>query len=321
MKKIVELTFGSHLYGTNTETSDDDVKGIFMPDFSDILLGRIPKTSHSIRNSQDRKNKPGELDAEFYSLHHFLKLAQQGQTVAIDMLWAPPRFIRQSSEIWEDLQSKRENFLSKNMHAFVGYARGQAAKYSMKGKRLEKLRKFQNVLGKIQNPTETRLERVWDELPRDSERVNANGIKELQISGKWFGATTTILSVYFAVDRLIKRYGRRASEAADALGVDWKAMSHAVRVSRELIELLMFKHIEFPLKDSKWLLLPIKRGEMSLEEVEEILDEDLRQIEYLIDKSDLPEKVDYKFWDEWLAQTVMDHISDEIVSLMRDGTE
>jgi predicted nucleotidyltransferase len=42
---ICETVFGSHLYGTSTEQSDRDYKGIFLPSAQDILLGRIPKTS------------------------------------------------------------------------------------------------------------------------------------------------------------------------------------------------------------------------------------------------------------------------------------
>jgi len=36
MKCIVEMVFGSHLYGTDTPESDKDYKGVFMPARDDI---------------------------------------------------------------------------------------------------------------------------------------------------------------------------------------------------------------------------------------------------------------------------------------------
>ena len=44
MNLIVKMKFGSHLYGTDTENSDVDYKGVFLPSKEDILLGRIQKS-------------------------------------------------------------------------------------------------------------------------------------------------------------------------------------------------------------------------------------------------------------------------------------
>lgn len=39
---IVKMLFGSHLYGTQTPSSDTDYKGVAMPSVRDIALGRVP---------------------------------------------------------------------------------------------------------------------------------------------------------------------------------------------------------------------------------------------------------------------------------------
>ena len=42
--RIILITkFGSHLYGTNTENSDTDIFGVFVPNIEDILMNNIPK--------------------------------------------------------------------------------------------------------------------------------------------------------------------------------------------------------------------------------------------------------------------------------------
>jgi predicted nucleotidyltransferase len=44
MRLIVEMRFGSHLYGTATPLSDLDYKGVYLPDGRDILLQRVRGT-------------------------------------------------------------------------------------------------------------------------------------------------------------------------------------------------------------------------------------------------------------------------------------
>jgi len=321
---ICEITFGSHLYGTATETSDRDFKGIFLPSLEEILLGRIPKTAASSLKDDTRKNTAGELDCEYYSLHHFLRLATQGQTVAIDMLFAPENMVFKTEEygwIWDRIQASRSKLLSKRMNAFIGYARGQAAKYSLKGERLDKLQVFTELLYQnedsllVTNPNAP-IRIIWDQLPRDDERTNPQGVRELQIAGKWIGETTSIVNTFDTVNIALGRYGKRAHAASEAGGLDWKALSHAVRVSKELIEILSFGCVNFPLTDAP-LLLRIKKGEVPMEEVQNILDRDLAFIELKTKNTHLPDNVDHKWWDQELTQIMIDYLSNQIVGLMQ----
>lgn len=313
---ICKIRFGSHLYGTATATSDEDFKGIFLPTAEEILLGRIPRTFHDGVRDDTRKNLPGEADVEFYSLHHFLRLATQGQTVTIDMLFAPENFVSRGEEygwIWDRIVANRKLLLSKQMNAFVGYARGQAAKYSLKGERLNKLQAF---LASLENCVdEDPLNHYWEGLVMDDFRVNPQGIRELQIAGKWYGESTSVRHVRASVENMLNQYGKRAHAAANAEGVDWKALSHAVRVSKELLEILQFGELKFPLRDAS-LLLAIKRGEHPLEFVQALLDTDLASIEQAITQSVLPDKVDTAFWDNFLVDIMCEYLSNEMTKVL-----
>jgi hypothetical protein len=309
---IVEMVFGSHLYGTATESSDRDFKGIFLPTAEEILLGRIPKTANSSTKDDSRKNVAEELDCEYYSLQHFLRLATQGQTVAIDMLFAPDNMVVKTEEfgwVWDRIIEHRSKLLSKQMQAFVGYARTQATKYSLKGDRLNKLQDFLAALDGC--VWEDPIRDYWELLPRDDERVNPQGLRELQIGGKWFGETTSVQLVEQTVKNAVNKYGDRAKNAANMGGADWKALSHAVRVSKELIELLSFRSVQFPLVDAP-LLLNIKLGKLPLEEVQNILDRDLAFVELQAKQCLLPDKVDSKFWDRELVSIMMEYLAGEV---------
>lgn len=311
-KMICETKFGSHLYGTATASSDVDYKGIFMPTLEEVMLGRIPKTFHDGGRDDTQKNSPGQIDVEYYSLHHFLRLATQGQTVAIDMLFTPEKMVYKDPAygwIWDKIIENRSHFLSKQMNAFVGYARGQATKYSLKGERLGKLEAFYDLVKASSDASEGNdsLMTIWDQLPKDDQRENHQGVREVQIAGKWFGSTTRVGYIEDALRSTMKRYGKRAKAAAEADGVDWKALSYAVRVSKELIELLTFGKVNFPLADAP-LLLEIKKGERSLEEVQNMLDRDLKFIEVKAKTSFLPDEVDTKWCDVFLVDIMKEYI-------------
>jgi hypothetical protein len=313
MKRIVNIVHGSHLYGTSGPASDRDFKGIFVPESRDILLGRIPKTSESTTNDNSRKNESEELDQVWYSLHHFIRLATQGQTIAIEMLFAPTEYCEPDSEygyIWDNLVANRDGFLCKRMQAFIGYARTQASKYSLKGERLARLEKFYTIVQKAAGKSgDTPMVAVWDELPKDDERQNPHGVQELQISGKWYGATTRTGEVALSVRNIIDRYGKRSRAAADAGGFDWKALSHALRVSYQLEDILNNGRLEFPLSCAE-LLRDIKWGKYDLELVQNALISSLCRIEDLMVESSLPDKVNVHAWDLWLTGIIRATLDD-----------
>ena len=151
MDIIFKCKFGSHLYGTNTENSDMDFKGIFLPTYEQILLGTIPKTeTQNTKVSSTSKNTKDDIDVELYSLPYFLKMTCKGETQAIDMLHCNKESTLITSNIWEDLQSKRSLFYTKNLNALVGYCRQQAAKYGIRSSRLHTMKEVSSFLRNLE---------------------------------------------------------------------------------------------------------------------------------------------------------------------------
>jgi predicted nucleotidyltransferase len=69
MQTVVEMTFGSHLYGTDTPSSDLDIKAIHIPAGRDILLGRgTPIITRKIKADHTARNGAGAIDFEGYRL-------------------------------------------------------------------------------------------------------------------------------------------------------------------------------------------------------------------------------------------------------------
>ena len=305
MNLIVKMVFGSHLYGTNTPLSDKDYKGVFMPSEEDILLGKIPRSMHENTKQHTGKNTPDDIDIEYYSLHHFISLACAGETAALDMLHAPSKMILQSSDIWEEIQHNREKFYTKNIRAFIGYARRQAAKYGIKGSRLNNAKAVMDFLRSYPLPA-CRLGEVWDKLPTGEHILkhppNDNGERMLEVCGRRIGENVSMIYAYDIVKRFYDSYGARAQQAANNKNIDWKAVSHAFRAAYEVRSIFTKGTIEFPLPESGILIL-IKNGAYDyLTEVAPDLEKLMDEVETLAAKSTLPEKVDREFWNRFIIE-------------------
>lgn len=307
---VVKMRFGSHLYGTNTLESDLDFKGVFLPTKEQVLLGRIPKSVNLSTNRSNKKNTPDDVDTELYSLHYFIKLACAGETIAIDMLHAPYHMLDIYGALWVEIVSNRERFYTKNLRAFVGYARRQAAKYGIKGSRLNAAKQVIDLLGKYDEGSKLQL--VWKYLP-ESEHLHMlepspNGLRQYQVCGKILQETMKIGYALGILNIFYENYGHRAKLAAENKGIDWKAVSHAIRAAYEVRELLKDNMVTFPRPEAEELLA-IKQGKHDYTTyVAPKLDGLMSEVEELTKKSLLPEKVDRKFWDNFIVKAVEDYV-------------
>ena len=57
--------FGSHLYGTNTENSDKDYKGIFLPSVKNLILGKKMDSISLTSGNNNSKNSSEDCDIQF----------------------------------------------------------------------------------------------------------------------------------------------------------------------------------------------------------------------------------------------------------------
>lgn len=101
--KIVFLALGgSFSYGTNTEDSDIDLRGVYLSNKEDILLGN---------NLKKTKNDCG-TDTTLYSLENFLYLCAKGNITAIELLYTRPECFLYVSDISMELLKNRDMFFS-----------------------------------------------------------------------------------------------------------------------------------------------------------------------------------------------------------------
>jgi RNA repair pathway DNA polymerase beta family protein len=311
MRKIVTIKFGSHLYGTSTQSSDIDIKSVFIPDARSIALQRVKGSVSSKRPKQvGEKNYAGEIDEESYSLQRFLELAAEGQTVALDVLFAPEWAMTQPpAPEWQAIMQNRSRLLTRKSAAFVGYCRQQANKYGIKGSRVADARVALAVLGRYieKSGTQAKLSFHADDIAKQVEGkehmsiVTIGDIEYWEICGRKLPYTASLKTAHDIVKRLVDEYGHRALQAESQQGVDWKALSHAVRVATQALELLSTANITFPLPNAEHILA-IKMGALPYQAVAAEIEELLVRVEEAAAKSSLPESADREWIDDFVYQ-------------------
>jgi len=330
MNKLFELTFGSKLYGTDTPASDTDLKSIYLPTAREIVLGSYKKTISTTRPKQTgERNNKDDIDIEIFSLDRYLKLLTEGQTVALDILFAGTNMYtyinRDDYWVFSNIYSNKHELLSKDVTAFFGYAKQQSAKYGLKGFRVAAFRDTLDFLSQFsvhdRLSDETILPMLYkfvykrpcanpepkSEYITITKKDNKRGGEDtfLVVAGKYYSIDCKIKLIRDQVQAKFDEYGKRALLAEKNLGCDWKALSHAVRVNSQGVELLSTGNITFPRPDRD-LLLKIKTGQLQYKEVEEIIVQGFADLESAKAKSTLRETPNQEWVDNFICEVYTD---------------
>jgi uncharacterized protein len=112
-RTILFARHGSHAYGLETETSDEDFKGVAIP----------PKEYHFGFTNRFEQAESNDPDLVIFDLKKFMSLAAECNPSIIEVLWTEPLV---ETQLGARLRAARGLFLSKKAkHTFSGYALAQ----------------------------------------------------------------------------------------------------------------------------------------------------------------------------------------------------
>jgi hypothetical protein len=307
-RSIVRVRHGSHLYGTSTPTSDLDFKGVHIPSGQAIILQRAENVlDRRIKVSDSIKNAAEDVDDQSYSLQKFFGMLAVGDTVSTEILFAPePVF---ADPDWGEIQQIGKSLLNRQCKGFVGYCRRQAAKYGIKGSRMAACEDIVALLSAAidKHGTIASVQVVAEQLDEFCATHEFSGteiitsqagtdVPHLEVVDRKVPYTASLKTALDIYAKVYENYGARARAAKLNEGIDWKAVSHAVRVARQAIELLTTGSITFPRPDAVELLA-IKQGVIPYSIVSEQLEALVEQVEIVAQTSALPEKSDHRLID------------------------
>ncbi len=140
-RTILLAQTGSFAYGTNTENSDKDFKGICIPPI-DYFLGLNSFNEYNTSGGKNFKNTKDDIDVNIIHINKFVMDAIKGTPNNIELLFIEKNEYIRLTELGEMLVDNRHLFISKNLkHKFKGYAKGELDKMEKLG-RVELIEKF-----------------------------------------------------------------------------------------------------------------------------------------------------------------------------------
>ena len=319
--KIVYITqYGSKLFGTDNVNSDTDYKGIFIPSARDVLLKKDIEHYNYTSGENNSKNGKEDVDLQLYSIYKWFNLLKKGETGALDLLFS---LFREDTQVYNDeaftsiMKENYTKFYNRHLHSFVGYCVGQSKLYNVRGERFAELHEFVEYFAHIDKKKYgLKLEEVFEEIENIFESKTFKYVKFIlasvsrgnhaykegmyvEVLGKRFSGTVSVAYFSEKILAMEAQFGNRAR--ASSTGVDWKALSHAVRVIDEVEELLDEWFITFPLLNRDYIK-SVKEGNEKLEEVMNYIDIKLDVVQEKLEKSNLPEKSDEVFIEELILE-------------------
>lgn len=138
---IVRHLAGSHAYGTNIETSDVDIRGIFV---APQEYTRTP--FYTVNEVTDETQE----DTKLFELNNFIKLYTDMNPTIVETLWVDQKDIITGSDVYDHLRSYNQALLSKKAaFTFSGYAISQLKRIKGHNKHVshaEKLAETKQIL-------------------------------------------------------------------------------------------------------------------------------------------------------------------------------
>lgn len=146
---------GSHAYGTNTPTSDIDIKGVCIPTDKSYYIGMGI-------NRFEQKDGGWDTDEDkvVYDIRKAMKLMADANPNMLDLLFCREEDFQYCHGLWNKVRHHRDKFLSKKVrHTFGGYAFAQL-------KRIQRHRAY------LINPPKAKPERADFGLPEQEKLIS-----------------------------------------------------------------------------------------------------------------------------------------------------
>ena len=267
------VMMGSVAYGVSNNTSDIDVYGFCIPPHDVIFpyehgyipgFGQKPPAFEQWQQHHVIDKEVGkEYDFTVYNIVKFFQLTMECNPNMIDALFVPDRCVLYQTDIAKKVRENKELFLSKKAwHKFKGYAYSQLQK--MRGKALKKWVDFCNRL--------------------DLDPLSIHPVEIKEIYGYESPEHCEAVKLYKQVSQ-----GGRLSKRISSIvkyGYDVKFAYHIVRLLLEIEQILAEGKLD--LERNREILKSIRRGEWSIEKVENFFESKESDLERLYHNSSLP---------------------------------
>jgi predicted nucleotidyltransferase len=290
---ILLTTGGSHAYGTETPTSDLDIRGITINSAEEILT-----MEYNDKPVEDRST-----DTVVYFLKQIVTLLLNCNPNTIEILGTKPEHLFICTEEGKLLRDNVQLFLSKKAAAsFGGYAIAQLRRLqnALARDSYPQREKEQHILSSIQKQLLTLPDRyrelTGDELKLYLDVSNKEDFEEeiyIDISLKHY-PLRDFKNIYSEMNNVLRDYDKlnHRNSKKDELHLNKHAM-HLIRLLIMGTEILQGKGVHTYREKEIPLLMDIRNSKYTYEEIFQLVNKFDAEFKYASDNTVLPDAPDY----------------------------
>ncbi len=251
---------GSLAYGTDTPTSDTDIRGVFTNSLKDLYTGIDHEQVVDV-----------DTDTTVYSLQKMFKLLASCNPNTIEILGLSDGQILQSTPAWDMVRQNKGLFLSKRaIQTFGGYANSQLRRLETKqARQTGQAQKEKYIFGSIKTAEDV-FKTHYAQIPSDAMKLYiGRSVKEgfeseikvdMHLTGYPLRDLTGMMNEYHSIVRDYDKLGKRNEKAIahEKLG---KHAMHLVRLYYMAFDILEKGEIITYREKEHDLLMSIRHGE------------------------------------------------------------
>lgn len=288
---------GSYAYGTNTDSSDLDIRGIATRTRRDILTGE---------NFEQVVDVP--TDTTIYSFDKMIKLLCSANPNTLEIIGLKPEHYLYVNEVGELLLKNKNTFLSKRViNTFGGYAAGQFHRLSNKTvRKVPQKEREEHILKTIEYAKSSILDH-YTSLPDGAinlyvdnavtEGFDTEIFMDLNIKKYPIRSFSGIQNEFTQIVRSYDKLGARNKKAAEHGKISKHSM-HLVRLYFMLFDILENGEVITYREKEHDLLMDIRNGkylddnDQPIPAFFEMVDELENKMKYLAARTELPDECD-----------------------------
>ncbi len=302
--KIIEITVGSHLYGTNTPTSDLDYSGVFLP-VKELVFGfqRVEEVDLSITDKNEAgRNTQRAVDRKLYEFRKFVKLALENNPNIIEQLFVNEPNIVYINDAGRALLEERYKFPHKGLlKKFKGYAFSQKHKMVIRTDKFHELDNAFNYLKEYAGQKELLIELKDKCLPFMKFSQDFCAIGDLNLQKGIF-----VKKAVSMIEERLSKVGNRKNLITKH-GFDTKFASNLIRLLLEGKDLVSNGDITFPLRYAE-TILDIKQGKWTIKEVLDYAEQLEAETDIAALQSELPSKPRFDEIEKFTINLLESHL-------------
>lgn len=303
---ILLTTGGSYAYGTNITTeehvSDFDLRGIYLNSKKELLT----------MNCYDKPIENRELDVTIYPLKQIINLLINANPNTIELLGTKEDDLFICSKEGRILRDNTDLFLSKRAYSsFGGYATQQLRRLqnALAHDNYPQPEKEKHILGSINRQMMTFTDRyksiAESRLNLYIDKSEKDGFENeifIDIDFKHY-PLRDLKNMYSEMSQVLNDYDKlnHRNNKKDTLHL-LKHSMHLIRLLKMGTEILEGRGINTYREQDRGLLLNIRNGKYTYEEIFQMVDEYERDFKYASKHTSLPDNPDYDKIDELIME-------------------